>query len=185
MTLSNNDQALHNIEEAEGEIINAIAETMDVYGVTPSIGRLYATMYFRDQMTLDEMRDELGLSKPSMSTGVRKLQDIDMVKKVYQRGSRKHVYQAEKDFFNTFIGFFCQMWEREINTNTVAIQRSKDLLQKVIDDEAVSSIIKKDAIEKLHQIEGSMQYYEWLNNLVKSIRNEEIYNFIPKHPPQK
>ena len=144
MTLSNNDQALHNIEEAEGEIINAIAETMDVYGVTPSIGRLYATMYFRDQMTLDEMRDELGLSKPSMSTGVRKLQDIDMVKKVYQRGSRKHVYQAEKDFFNTFIGFFCQMWEREINTNTVAIQRSKDLLQKVIDDEAVSSIIKKE-----------------------------------------
>lgn len=69
------------IEEAKDKVIGAIAETMDTYGVTPAAANLYATMYFEDQMTLDEMRTELGMSKPSMSTSVRKLQEIEMVKK--------------------------------------------------------------------------------------------------------
>lgn len=69
------------IEEAKDKVIGAIAETMDLYGVTPAAANLYATMYFEDQMTLDEMRTELGMSKPSMSTSVRRLQEIDMVKK--------------------------------------------------------------------------------------------------------
>lgn len=185
MTLSNNDQALERIEEAETEIIGAIAETMDLYGVTPSIGRLYGTMYFRNQMTLDEMQEELGLSKPSMSTGVRKLQEVNMVRKVFQRGSRKHVYEAEKDFFQTFTSFFCHMWEREINTNHPAAQQAKKLLLEVVNDESISSIIRKDAEKKLAQVEASVDYYHWLNRLVKSIRNGEIYEFIPKYPENK
>lgn len=185
MTLSKNDQALQNIEEAENEIIGAIAETMDLYGVTPSIGRLYGTMYFRNQMTLDEMQAELGLSKPSMSTGVRKLQEVNMVRQVFQRGSRKHVYQAEKDFFHTFTSFFCHMWEREINTNNPAAQQAKKLLLDVVNDDSVSSIIRQDAEAKLVQVDASVEYYEWLDRLVKSIRSGEIYEFIPKNPANK
>lgn len=145
MNLSRNDRALAQIEEAEDIVINSIAETMDLYGVTPSTGQLYATMYFKDEMTLDEMRDELGMSKPSMSTGVRRLQEIKMVKKVFQRGSRKHNYIAEKNFFNSFISFFCQMWEREANANLTAIAASEALLTEVIADDDVSSIIREDA----------------------------------------
>src|SRR5699024_12630245 len=92
-------------EETKENIIDAIAETMHLYAVTPAAGRLYATMQFEDQMNLDEMREELGMSKPSMSTSVRKLQEIDMVKKKFQRGSRKHTYVAEKNYFNTFTSY--------------------------------------------------------------------------------
>lgn len=179
MNLSRNDRALAQIEEAEDIVINSIAETMDLYGVTPSTGQLYATMYFKDEMTLDEMRDELGMSKPSMSTGVRRLQEIKMVKKVFQRGSRKHNYIAEKNFFNSFISFFCQMWEREANANLTAIAASEALLTEVIADDDVSSIIREDAEKKLHQLEESTKYYYWLKKLVKSIRSGEIYDFLP------
>ncbi len=81
MTASNDEMARDKLESAKGHVIEAIAETMDVYGVTPAAGKLYATMYFKDQMNLDEMREELDMSKPSMSTSVRKLQEIEMVKK--------------------------------------------------------------------------------------------------------
>lgn len=182
MNLSNNDQALETIEEAENIVISAISETMDLYGVTPSTGLLYATMYFKDAMTLDEMRDELGMSKPSMSTGVRKLQDIEMVKKVFQRGSRKHNYIAEKDFFNSFISYFCQMWMREANTNLSAINEAEVLLKNVMEDKSISSIIREDAKEKYQLLEQSKKYYHWLKRLVKSIRSGEIYEFLPKDP---
>lgn len=61
------------IEQARDLVIDSIAETMDLYGITRSVGILYGTMYMRDEMTLDEMREELQMSKPSMSTGVKKL----------------------------------------------------------------------------------------------------------------
>ena len=44
---------------------------MDLYGITRSAGILYGTMYLNEEMTLDEMREELQMSKPSMSTGVK------------------------------------------------------------------------------------------------------------------
>lgn len=184
MNLSNNDKALRTIEEAENIVISAISETMDLYGVTPSTGHLYAMMYFKEQMTLDEMRDELGMSKPSMSTGVRKLQEIEMVKKVFQRGSRKHIYVAEKDFFNSFISYFCQMWDREVSTNMNAINNAQSLLADVIEDKEISPIIREDAEKKIRLLEDSKRYYNWLERLVQSIRSGEIYEFLPKDPPK-
>ena len=70
------------LEEIREIVIHSIASNIDLYGVPHSIGRLYGTMYFHNEpMTLDEMRDALGMSKTSMSTGVRSLLDIKMVNK--------------------------------------------------------------------------------------------------------
>ena len=59
-------------------------------------------------MTLDEMRQQLQMSKPSMSTGV-KLQEYDIVKQQFTRGSRKQHFIAEKDFFTFFRNFLLKM----------------------------------------------------------------------------
>ncbi len=61
------------------------------------VRKLYGTMVFEGSMTLDEMRHQLQMSKPSMSAGVKKLQ-IDIVKQQFTRGSRKQHFIAEKTF---------------------------------------------------------------------------------------
>src|SRR5690625_1274714 len=123
---NNRDElAREKIEYAKDQVIGAISETMDLYGATPAEGRLYATMYFNEQMNLDEMREELKMSKPSMSTSVRKLQGNGMVKRIFQRGTRKHTYSAEKDFFRSFMSFYCQRWEREVKWTLKAIKEAQ------------------------------------------------------------
>ncbi|WP_035512335.1 choline uptake/conversion transcriptional regulator CudC [Halalkalibacillus halophilus] len=182
--MNKDNQALERMEKAKDQVIGAISETMDLYGVTPSAGNLYATMYFEGEMTLDEMREILGMSKPSMSTSIRKLQEIEMVKKTYKRGSRKHTYMAEKDFFHSFMAFYCQMWDREVKMNLEAIKQSEKELKAIISDDAVSESIRKEAQEHYDMLENSKTYYHWLEDLVKSIRSEEIFEFLPK-PPTK
>ncbi|MCE7791290.1 GbsR/MarR family transcriptional regulator [Salipaludibacillus sp. CUR1] len=174
------DKSRKKIEEAKDKVIGAIAETMDLYGVTPAAANLYATMYFKDQMTLDEMREELEMSKPSMSTSVRKLQEIDMVKKTYTRGSRKHTYAAEKNFFRSFMVFYCQMWEREVNTNLEAIEEAQEDLINVIKDSASTPDVVADAKKYYDQLEESKTYYRWLEDLVASIRSGKIFEYLPK-----
>lgn len=159
MDKAHNERAKEKLEYAQDQVIEAISETMDLYGVTPAAGRIYATMYFKDQMNLDEMREELGMSKPSMSTNVRKLQQIEMVKKKFQRGTRKHTYAAEKDFFHSFMAYFCQMWEREVKLNMEAIAKAEILLLEIYEDESISNDIRNEAKKDYDLLNQSKVYF--------------------------
>ena len=100
-------QGIDKLEKARERVIDAIAQNMNLYGVTPSVGRLWGLMYFQDEpMTLDDMKQELGMSKTSMSTSVRNLVDLKMVDKVWKKGTRKDLYEVEEDWYQTFIDFF-------------------------------------------------------------------------------
>ena len=75
------------LEEARDRFIQEISKNMYLYGITESIGRLYGTVFFAEEpMTLDEMSKELGMSKTSMSTGIRMLSESDMVERVWRKG---------------------------------------------------------------------------------------------------
>lgn len=168
------------INHAEKEVINAIAETMDLYGITPSIGRLYATMYFKqNSMTLDEMKNELGMTKPSMSKAVRSLQDINIVRKIWQQGSRRDHYVAEKNFFNYFGRYFGNKWKREAEINLFAIKQAEYQLQEVIEDEENEESLHEKARQDLEQLEEYKKYCYWLQQLVDSIESGEIFDFLP------
>ncbi|TFB13037.1 GbsR/MarR family transcriptional regulator [Filobacillus milosensis] len=168
------------LNHAERAVINSIAETMDLYGVTPSIGRLYATLYFKhNPQTLDDMKDELGMSKPSMSTAVRKLQDINIVKKVWEKGSRKDLFMAEKNFFHYFSQFFGDKWEREAKLNLSAINYAEDQLNEILTDEETNEEIKQRAEQDLQQIREYRSYCHWLERLAQSIESGEIFEFLP------
>ncbi|WP_163581702.1 choline uptake/conversion transcriptional regulator CudC [Gracilibacillus saliphilus] len=168
------------LEDAERLVIDSIAETMDLYGVTPSIGRLYATMYFKhDPLTLDDMKNDLGMSKPSMSTAVRKLQDINIVKKVWRRGSRKDLFMAEKNFFQYFSHFFGDKWEREAKLNLSSINDAIEKLQEVLNMEEIDVEMKHRAKQDLQQLKEYRNYCHWLERLVESVESGEIFEFLP------
>ncbi|WP_226035799.1 choline uptake/conversion transcriptional regulator CudC [Aquibacillus saliphilus] len=185
MDNSTDELAKQKFEAAKEQVIGAIAETMDLYGVAPSAGSLYATMYFKEQMTLDEMREELEMSKPSMSTGVRKLQENEMVKKTFPKGTRKHTYVAEKNFFRSFMVFYCQMWDREVKMNMNAIELAQAEFDELLNDPAVSEELNEEVKKKYELLENSKTYYRWLESLAASIRSGEIYEFLPKEIKDK
>lgn len=172
-------RAQKSIEEAKALVINSIAETMDLYGITRSAGVLYGTMYFSNEMTLDEMREELQMSKPSMSTSVKKLQDLDIVKQTFHKGRRKYGFVAEKDFFKFFTSFFPAKWEREVKVNLTAIEMAQNELQEVIQDGQLDERLKDEAKSLYQQLEDSKPYYAWLNKLAKSVESGEIFKYIP------
>ncbi|MBU7217029.1 GbsR/MarR family transcriptional regulator [Staphylococcus gallinarum] len=168
------------LEKAKDIVINSIGETMDLYGVNRSVGNLYGTMVFEQKsMTLDEMRYELQMSKPSMSAGVKRLQEFDGVKQEFIRGSRKQHFTAEKDFFTFFGNFFSQKWKREIKLNLEAIHKAEAILNPIIHSETAPTEVKEEAYEVLEQIEHSKVYYDWLSTLSKALASGKIFDYFP------
>ena len=178
-----NTELTGKVTKAKDKVINAMAETMDLYGVTSSVGRLYGTLYFqRVPMTLDEMKDELGMSKPSMSMAVRSLLEMKVVQKVWQKGNRKDLYVAEKDFFKFFQVFFTDKWRREIEVNLHAINDALLEIEASLEDPNLYGEKRQEVKELKDQIDKSKVYYHWLDDLVRSLESGRLFELIP---PQK
>jgi DNA-binding transcriptional regulator GbsR (MarR family) len=169
-------------QSSKEQFIQSIAKNMTLYGITPSVGRLFGILYFSDEpMTLDDMRKELGMSKTSMSTGVRALLDKKMVEPVFKRGVRKDLYQTEDDWYKSFAALFSRTWKKATETNIEEMGEAKEKLTGIFDqtdDEELQSKIRED----IERLEYAKDYYEWLLRFVKVIESGEIFDYVPKNP---
>lgn len=169
------------LTNARDRVIKSIAKNINLYGITPSIGRLYGLLYFHDRpLTLDEMKNELLMSKASMSTSIRSLQELNMVEKVWKKGDRKDYYIAENDWYKTFTDLFSIKWRKAIAMNVNAVKQSKEEIEAILNEEDISEDLRLDAEKKLEKLQYILQYYDWLNRLVDSFETGEIFEFIPK-----
>ncbi|MBP3952714.1 GbsR/MarR family transcriptional regulator [Bacillus suaedae] len=170
------------LEQARSRCIDSWAQNMNLYGITPSVGRLYGLLYFNEEsMTLDTMKDELGMSKTSMSTSVRQLQELKMVEKVWKKGNRKDHYQSLDDWYQTFSDLFSVKWRIGISNNISTIEKSLADIEEIINSPGVSKETKEAAEIDQKKLQYSLEYYDWLNRFVDSIESKEIFEFIPRN----
>ncbi|MCD6008621.1 GbsR/MarR family transcriptional regulator [Halomonas sp. IOP_31] len=168
------------LEQARDVMISAIAQSMVAYGVTPSVGRIYAVLYFAESsLTLDEIKDEVAMSKASVSTGIRELIDTGMVVKVWKKGDRKDHYIAGKDFFKNFLSFMVKMLRLERGTIHKAIEQTEPVMLELA-DHAADSEIREQAAKDQALISGSKAYLRWIMQLANAMESGEIFEHFPR-----
>jgi DNA-binding transcriptional regulator GbsR (MarR family) len=162
-------------------VIEAIGNNMDLYGITPSTGHLYGLLFFQNKpMTLDEMGQAMEMSKTSMSTGVRTLVDLKMVNKVWEKGSRKDLYEVEHDWYQTFADFFSIKWRKASEINLHALRKSKSELLALAEQFAGDEALEQQVQIDLAKIDEAIRYYQWLNRLIETFESQDIFKLVPK-----
>lgn len=169
------------IEKSRQRVMDSIGTNMDLYGVTMSIGHLYGNMYFHNgPVTLDEMGQEMGMSKTSMSTGMRALVDLKMINKVWGKGSRKDLYEVERDWHQNFVDYFSIKWRKSMEMNINSLQKSlielKKLQEQNSDNKQLLTYVEMD-IERMNH---AVQYYKWLGQFIDALETGKIFDWIPK-----
>jgi len=170
--IQNDQQIINEIEEIKNEAIFTLAKLINLYGLTLSESRLFSFMFLENNpMTLDEMSQSLGMSKTSMSTGVRSLLDAQMVERTWKKGMRKDLYMVEEDLYKTFSNTFIEQWHSVIHNNTKAfneISKQLNTLSPQVEDAdlqiALSQYSKK--------IDGIVHFYRWLAEVFKEIEEK-------------
>ena len=166
------------IARAKERVIESIAINMDLYGVAPSVGRLYGTIFFYGSpMTLDDMKESLQMSKTSMSTGIKTLMDLNCVEKVWKKGARKDLYQAKDDWQQIFLDYFSIQWRKAVHTNLEALQKSKSELLSLL-SEKISLEDIKEAEDALKKIDFAINYYTWLNTVINALEHKEFFDAL-------
>ena len=167
------------LDEARHQFIATIAQNMGLYGVSDTNGRLYGTVLFSKRpMTLDDMSEALGMSKMSMSTGIRALMDADMVERVWEKGVRKDLYQSHDDWYQSFTSVFVNRWREAADNNQKAARRAKEEFEAFLEkaeDPYLIDVLKHD----LEKIDYALHYYEWLDEVISIFESGEIFSMIP------
>jgi HTH-type transcriptional regulator, glycine betaine synthesis regulator len=174
-------EQIERISKARERVIDSIGKNMDLYGITLSIGHLYGYMYFNQgPVTLDELSKTMGMSKTSMSTGVRTLLDLKMIDKVWGKGTRKDLFEVVPDWHQNFSDYFSIKWRKAVEGNMNALNKSlKEIHIMRADfegDETISTLLRIDEAK----IEEAIKYYRWLLRLIEALESGKIFDLIPK-----
>ena len=168
------------LEIARKRIVESIAQNIHLYGLPPSAGRQYGMMFFQNRpLTLDDMSEELGMSKTSMSTSVRALSEAKLVERVWERGVRKDLYKANDDWHQSFIDMFSIRWRRSVSLHSSAIRRSITEIERLISEDTITEEILAEAKSDLEKLFYIRDYYEWLDRLVDAFENHDIFDLVP------
>ncbi|UOQ92764.1 MarR family transcriptional regulator [Halobacillus shinanisalinarum] len=122
----------HTLEHLNTKVIQEFSKTLEMFGLSQGDARLFVTLYIHPTpMTLDEMSEALGKSKTSMSTGVRNLADQGLVERVWKKGFRKDLYQADENLYRKFMNSYTNKWltashEQMATLKSIDIQMEDD-----------------------------------------------------------
>ncbi|MVO98900.1 GbsR/MarR family transcriptional regulator [Paenibacillus lutrae] len=174
-------EQIQRIQKNRERVIDSIGKNMDLYGITLSIGHLYGYMYFNNgPVTLDELSQSMGMSKTSMSTGVRTLMDLKMIDKVWGKGTRKDLYEVEPDWYQNFSDYFSIKWRKAIEGNMNVLNKAlREIEEMKTENEANEpflGVLREDEIKIIQ----ALDYYKWLIRLIETLETGRIFDFIPK-----
>jgi HTH-type transcriptional regulator, glycine betaine synthesis regulator len=176
--LLNADNLSNEITATHQMIKKSLAQTVELYGGNRSLGQIYSTLYIHGgPMTLDDLKNQTGMSKGSMSLGVRRLLDDKLIERVYRREERKDLYQTRGDFFQVFSAFFTKLWGTDVAINVETNQKAQVQYEAVL-SAPKSKADYEEALRMLKKTKEALTYYTFLHALVEDFHSGEFIQYL-------
>lgn len=114
---------------AKENFIQGLSRISNFWGFSKAMGAIYGAIYLSPApLSLDEIVEQVGVTKGAVSTNVRQLERLGMIHKHLVIGDRKDYYSAESDFWKIIKSI---LQEREKSEFDLALRSVNDSLEMV------------------------------------------------------
>lgn len=153
------------VHELQHGTMGTMGRITSFWGFSKIMGQLYGLLYLSPKpLTLDEMAENLSISKGNVSINIRALERWNMVRRVWVKGDRKDFYEAETDFWKIIRGVLKEREKKEFDQALGAIgglrKRSEEIHKKAKSAETAFAVerLKKleDFISTMDQLVGML-----------------------------
>lgn len=115
------EEAVETFIQGAGQVSAALLGMINKVG-----GQIYALLYLNEEpLSLDDISEKLCVSKSNVSINIRLLEESDLVRKVWVKGSRKDYYEAERNYPKKIIKDFLENIRRTLNEALTTIERTQ------------------------------------------------------------
>ena len=140
-----------NHSDLKQQIIADFAEGYSNFGLNPLMGRIVGLLIIsKEPQSLDDIVEQLEMSKGPISQICRRLKERDLIEKVWIPGDRKDYYQAADDIFG-------KAYENQISK----MQQNIEIAEKYLG--RAESLESEDAQFVREQMKEMKAFYELMD----------------------
>ena len=185
MNTKSDQIVLEKLQQAEDQISDRIADNMNTFGVSSTVGRLLGIIYLnRAPMTLDDLAVKTGMSKTRMSQVMREMTALNIAEKSFVKGSRKEYYSVENNYVQTFVSLFTTNWKEVVSKNSLLARRLQESISQIEQSQngSPSKEVEKKVQELKEELDEWITYYDWIRRLVDFFESGDVLESVPVKP---
>lgn len=151
------------LSNASDNFIQGISRISNFWGFPKAMGAIYGAIYLSPTpITLDDLVEQVGVSKGAVSTNARQLERLGMIHKHVVIGDRKDYYSAETDFWKIIKGILREREKSEFDTALRSVSDSLELVQSA----EISPADAELAAFYEQRLQAMQNFFKTLDNIV-------------------
>ena len=166
----NSRQLANDLQIVHDSMLDGLGQLADYFGFNKVIGQLYGSLLLSaEPLSLDDMMGRLGISKASVSTNMRSLEHMGMVRQVWVRGGsgRRKYYQAETDFWQIFSNFLSGRELRDVERALNVMEENRQRISSAIADlPPDQQILARLYLDRIAQMQALFRFAQLIINSV-------------------
>lgn len=151
------------LSNASDNFIQGVSRISNFWGFPKAMGAIYGAIYLSiNPITLDNLVEQVGVSKGAVSTNVRHLERLGMIHKHVVIGDRKDYYSAETDFWKIIKGILREREKSEFDTALRSVSESLEIVQSADippDDAELAAYYEQ-------RLKAMQSFFKTLDNIV-------------------
>jgi DNA-binding transcriptional regulator GbsR (MarR family) len=154
----------NSLQQARDHFILGMSRISQFWGFPRAMGAIYGAIYLSPEpVSLDELVEQVSVTKGAVSTNVRALERLGMVHQVVRMGERKDYYSAETDFWKIAKGILREREKSEFDHALNSVGESLEIVKAAKeDDRQLASFYE----QRMRAMES---FFHGLDNLVATL----------------
>jgi DNA-binding transcriptional regulator GbsR (MarR family) len=155
------------LDQARDNLIQGLSRISQFWGFPRGMGAIFGALYLSPApLSLDELVEQVGITKGAVSTNVRSLERLGMVHPHLEIGERKDYYVAETDFWKIARGILKEREKGEFDQALSAVGESLALVEAVQARAGLSAEESQKAVLYQQRLRAMQGFFHSLDNLV-------------------
>lgn len=122
-----------NLQAVNESMLEGLGRLSEYFGFNRVMGQLYGALLLSPEpMPLDDLATSLQKSKANVSTNLRTLEHMGIVREAWVRGDRRKFYEAETDFWKIAINLLSGRELRDLEQALRILQENTEQLREAM-----------------------------------------------------
>ena len=158
----------HNeLEQARQHTVQGLSHISQFWGFSKGMGAIYGAIYLSPTaLSLDELVEQVGITKGAISTNVRQLERLGLVHKQVRLGERRDFYTAETDFWMIVKNILNEREKSEFDRAIRTVGESADMVRAAGELSEEEAELAAFTLERLQNL---ADFFKSLDNLVATV----------------
>ena len=129
--------------EIRMRLVEVGGKTSQDLGLGRIVGQILMFLYLQEgECSLDQIGEDLGLSKAAVSTAVRQLESLGLLRQVWRKGDRRNYYRTADDIGTALQSGLLAFVRQKVQSVAMEIDSANEMLEKEIKNPEASADIR-------------------------------------------